>query len=140
MCIRDRGYMVGHWSHFSECFAAFPHGRVETRALALAACGVAREDVPMIEASGDVGPSRVAMSTASAELGSLLDVVRDEAAPNTRQGDAARAWAAAASQPNHDRRALLVAEAMRCETPRPWSATAALSIAVLAVTAAPRGA
>jgi hypothetical protein len=134
------GYMVGHWSHYSECFSAFPHGRVETLSLALVACGVAREDIPMVEASGDVGPGRVATSAASAELGNLLDVVRDEAACNTRQGDAARAWAAAASQPHHGRRALLVAEALRCETPRPWSATAALAIAVLAVTAAPRGA
>jgi len=132
------GYMVGHWSHYSECFAVFPHGRVETRAVALAACGVAREDIPMVEASGDVGPERVSTSAASAELGGLLDVVRDEAAANTRQGDAARAWAAAASQPHHDRRALLVAEALRCETPRPWSATASLAAAVLAVTAAPR--
>jgi hypothetical protein len=134
------GYMVGHWSHYSECFAVFPHGRVETRALAIAACGVAREDIPMVEGTGDIGPGRVAPSAASAELGSLLDAVRDEGAANTRQGDAARAWAAAANQPNHDRRVILVAEALRCETPRPWSATASLAAAVLAVTAAPRGA
>jgi hypothetical protein len=131
------GYMVGHWSHYSECFAAFPHGIVETRWLALAACGVAREDVPMIEASGDIGPWRVDPSAASAELGSLLDVVRDEGTADTRQGDAARAWAAAASQPNHDRRMILAAKALRCETPRPWSATAALAAAVCAVTARP---
>ena len=135
------GYMVGHWSHYSECFAAFPHGRVETQGIAMVACGVAREDIPMFEGGGDVGPVRVAPAAAAEALSSILDVVRDEAAAaHTRQGSAAHAWAAAASEPDHSRRFGLVVEAMRHDPPRRWSATESLAAAVRAVTACPVGA
>jgi hypothetical protein len=130
-------YQVGHWSHFNECFATFPHGRVATREQAVAACAVAQEDLPMIEGGGDVGPARVDPADAAAELASLLAVVNHEGFGFTEQGLTARAWEKAASEPNHDKRRRLVADALKREVPRRWSATAALAACVCAVTAIP---
>jgi hypothetical protein len=91
----------------------------------------------MIEGGGDVGPARVDPADAAAELASLLAAVRDEGFGFSESALAARAWEKAASEPNHDKRHRLVVDALKCQSPRRWSATAALAACVCAVTAIP---
>ena len=132
------GYRVGHWSHYSECFAAFPHGRVDTLDDAAAACGIAGEDIPMFESSHDIGPKIISRDEARQALNSILRTV--EALDATHPGNfgaLARAWVAAAKEPNHDRRLILARSAGALGAPLRWTATERLARVVRAVTALP---
>ena len=132
------GYRVGHWSHFDECFACFPHGWVDTLDDAAAACGVAGEDVPMFESSHDVKPHLIHRDEALAALNSILRTAEslDSAHPG-KFGTLARAWVAAAREPNHDRRLVLLRSADALGAPLRWTATERLARVVRAVTALP---
>jgi hypothetical protein len=128
-------YTVGHWSHFSGCFAAFPHGRVETLRHAMAACAVEREDVPMVESRGDVAPRKVDPLEAAEVLAELQAAVDREVKYGEPEDRAiAAAWLQASREPEHGRRAGLQAAAERLGAPPRWSATEALSQCVQAVT------
>ena len=132
------GYRVGHWSHYSECFAAFPHGWVDTLDDAAAACGVAGEDVPMFESSMDIRPKIIHRDEARMALNSILRTAEslDSAHPGSF-GALARAWVAAAKEPNHDRRLVLLRSADALGAPLRWTATERLARVVRAVTALP---
>ena len=132
------GYRVGHWSHFNETFACFPHGRVDTLAEAALACGIAGEDVPMVESHNDIGPQTLDREEARQALGSILRTIEalDAAHPGAT-GRAARAWVAAAREPKHDRRLVLLRSADALGPPMRWTATERLAKAVRAVTALP---
>lgn len=132
------GYRVGHWSHYSGCFACFPHGWVDTQADAALACGIAAEDVPMAESHHDIEPQIISRDDARQALNSILRTVEalDAVHPGSI-GTTARAWLAAAREPNHDRRLVLLRSADSIGAPMRWTATERLARSVRAVTALP---
>jgi phytoene dehydrogenase-like protein len=132
------GYRVGHWSHYSECFACFPHGWVETLDEAAQACGVAGEDIPMFESSQDISPKIIDRNEARQALDGILRTIEalDAAHPGAT-GKAARAWVAAAREPDHARRLVLLRSADALGPCMRWTATERLSRVVRAVTALP---
>ena len=131
------GYRVGHWSHYSECFSCFPHGWVDTLADAALACGIAGEDVPMLEGHHDIEPQRIDQEEARQALNGALAIVELLEGKHIATMSVARAWAAAAREPKHDRRLVLLRSADALGPPMRWTATERLARAVRAVTALP---
>lgn len=131
------GYRVGHWSHYSECFACFPHGWVDTLTDAVLAAGVAGEDIPLVESHHDIEPQRIAREEARLALNGALAIVELLDGKHIATMDAAHAWAAAAREPHHGRRLVLLRSADALGPPLLWTATERLARAVRAVTALP---